>query len=112
LIADSIVLPPVRDYLKNIMVGGNPYKEPAATRENWAKGTPIEVYTGQEYLFYVGCVGSYDEPAKKIARAVGGLLLKAGLIIGILGEKETCDRNEVRALGAAILAWEKAVESI
>ncbi len=99
LISDGIIPPPVRDYLKNINVNGNPYKEPAAERGKWAVGTPLETYSDQEYLFYVGCVGSYDERAKKIARAVGSLLLKAGLSIGILGEKETCDGNEVRTLG-------------
>ena len=101
MISDGIIPPPVRDYLKNINVNGNPYKEPAAERGKWAEGTPVETYGDQEYLFYVGCVGSYDERAKKIAQAVSNLLLKAGLSIGILGEKETCDGNEVRALGEA-----------
>jgi len=99
MVADGIIPPPVRDYLKNINVNGNPYKEPAAERGKWAEGTPVNTYSDQEYLFYVGCVGSYDERAKKIAQAVSNLLLKAGLSIGILGEKETCDGNEVRALG-------------
>jgi len=99
LVAEGLVPPPVRDYLKNIHVNGNPYKLPAAERGKWAEGTGLEAYKDQDYLFYVGCVGSYDERAVKIARAVGTLLAKAGLSIGILGEKETCDGNEVRALG-------------
>lgn len=99
LIAQGIVPPAVRDYLKNIHVNGNPYKEPSAERGQWAEGTPVEAYKDQDYLFYVGCVGSYDERAKKIARAVGTLLVKAGVSIGILGEQENCDGNEVRALG-------------
>jgi len=101
MINKGIIPPPVRDYLKNINVNGNPYKEPAAERGKWAEGTTVETYSDQEYLFYVGCVGSYDERAKKIAKAVGSLLVKAGLSIGILGDKETCDGNEVRALGEA-----------
>ncbi len=99
LVADGIIPPPVRDYLKNITVNGNPYKEPAAERGKWAEGTPVPAYTDQEYLFYVGCVGSYDERARKIARAVGSVLMRAGASIGILGERETCDGNEVRTLG-------------
>ena len=101
MINDGIVPPPVRDYLKNININGNPYKEPASERGQWADGTTIEPYDGQEYLFYVGCVGSYDERAKKITRAVGNLLVKAGVSIGVLGEKENCDGNEVRAIGEA-----------
>ena len=99
LVSEGIIPPPVRDFLKNIHVNGNPYKEPANERGKWAEGAPIETYDGQEYLFYVGCVGSYDERAKKIAATVGSLLVKAGVSLGILGEKETCDGNEVRTLG-------------
>jgi len=101
LVNEGIIPPPVRDFLKNININGNPYKEPADERGKWAKGTSIETYEGQEYLFYVGCVGSYDERAKKIAATVGNVLVKAGVSLGILGEKETCDGNEVRALGEA-----------
>ncbi|MBW1779809.1 MAG: (Fe-S)-binding protein [Deltaproteobacteria bacterium] len=112
LIADGIIPPPVRDYLKNITVNGNPYKEPADERGKWAEGTPLQPFSDQEYLFYVGCVGSYDERAKKIARSVGNLLLKAGVSIGILAEKETCDGNEVRALGETGLFEHLAQQNI
>jgi len=99
MVNKGLIPPGVRDYLKNINISGNPYKEPADERGRWAEGTPVETYDGQEYLFYIGCVGSYDERAKKIARAVGNLLIRAGVSIGILGNRETCDGNEVRALG-------------
>jgi len=101
LVNEGIIPPPVRDFLKSINVNGNPYKEPANERGKWAEGTSIETYDGQEHLFYVGCVGSYDERAKKIAATVGSLLVRAGVSMGILAEKETCDGNEVRALGEA-----------
>jgi Fe-S oxidoreductase len=112
LVAEGIIPPAVRDYLKNIHVNGNPYKAPAAERGKWAKGTAVEAYRDQDYLFYVGCVGSYDERAVKIARAVGTLLVEAGLSIGILGEKETCDGNEVRALGESGLFEQLAEQNI
>jgi len=99
MVNKGIIPPPVRDYLKNINISGNPYKEPAEERGKWADGTTIQIYDGQEYLFYIGCVGSYDERAKKISRAVGNMLIKAGLSIGILGTREICDGNEVRTLG-------------
>jgi len=101
MVNDGIIPPPVRDYLKNININGNPYKEPASERGKWAEGTLVETYKDQEYLFYIGCVGSYDERGKKIARAVGNLLVKAGVSIGILGDKENCDGNEVRTMGEA-----------
>lgn len=99
MVDQGFIPPPVRDYLKNIQVNGNPYKEPAEERTKWAEGTSIEAYQDQEYLFYVGCVGSYDERGKRIAQTVGNLLLNEGISLGILGNRESCDGNEVRSLG-------------
>jgi Fe-S oxidoreductase len=99
LVNKGIIPPPVRDYFKNISISGNPYKEPADQRGQWSEGSLVEEYKDQEYLFYIGDVGSYDERGKKIAKAVGNLLIKAGLSIGILANKEICDGNEVRVLG-------------
>lgn len=99
MVNKGIIPPPVRDYLKNINTSGNPYKEPANERGKWADSTSIPAYDGHEYLFYIGCVGSYDERAKKIARTVGMVLIKAEVSLGILSNRETCDGNEVRSLG-------------
>lgn len=101
LVNKGIIPPPVRDYLKNINISGNPYKEPAGERGMWAQGTAVKPYDGQEYLFYVGDVGSYDERGKRIAKAVAGLLAKAQVSFGILGERENSDGNEVKTLGEA-----------
>ncbi len=102
----------VKKYFRNIYEYGNPFKEPARERGAWAKYTPVEVYNGQEYLFYVGCVGSYDERGKKIAQAVANVLVNAGISLGILGECEKCDGNEVRVLGEAGLFKYLAEENI
>lgn len=112
MVNKGIIPPEVRDFLKNINISGNPYKEPANERAKWADGTSIQTYDSQEYLFYIGCVGSYDERAKKIARAVGNILIKAGLSIGILGNRESCDGNEVRALGEMGLFQHLAEQNI
>jgi Fe-S oxidoreductase len=71
LVDEQIIPPAVRDYFKNIHISGNPYKEPEAERGKWAKGTGIKPFDAQEYLFYVGCVGSYDERAKKSPDPLG-----------------------------------------
>jgi Fe-S oxidoreductase len=103
-IVDQGFAPPaVRDYLKGIHVHGNPYKEASENRGAWADGLGIEEYSGQEYLFYVGCVGSYDERGMKIARAGATVLKEAGLSFGILGDREKCDGNEVKVLGESEL---------
>ncbi len=94
------VLPPaVRDYFKSISLHGNPYRQPEENRGKWAEGTGLEDYKGQEFLFYVGCVGAFDERGQKIAKAAGALLASGGLSVGILGAEEMCDGNEVRTMG-------------
>jgi len=112
LVSDGLIPPAVRDYFKAIVVSGNPYKLPQAERGKWSEGTGLQKYLGQEYLFYVGCVGSYDEVGQKMAKSVGSMLVKTGVSVGILGEEETCDGNEVRILGEMGLFGELAQANI
>jgi len=112
LVNDGLVPPAVRDYFKAIMTSGNPYKLPQARRGDWTSGTGLQKYSAQEYLFYAGCVGSYDEVGQKMAKSVASMLDKAGVSAGVLGEEETCDGNEVRILGEMGLFNELAQANI
>jgi Fe-S oxidoreductase len=112
LVNEGKIPPAVRDYFKSIMVHGNPFKLPQEERGKWAEGTGLEDFSGQEYLFYIGCVGSYDEVGQKMARSVGKLLVDAGLSVGVLGSRETCDGNEVKVLGETGLFTQLAEENI
>ena len=112
LVAEGKIPPGVRDYFKAIAVNGNPYKLPQEERGKWAEGTGVSGYKGQEYLFYVGCTGSYDEVGQKMARNVAGLLLELGVSFGILADEETCDGNEVKILGETGLFTMLAQENI
>lgn len=102
----------VKDYFKAIIVHGNPYKAPAGERGKWAEGTGLEIFNDQEYLFYVGCVGSYDEIGQKMARQAGTLLADLGISLGILGNEEICDGNEVKVMGESGLFQNLAQENI
>jgi len=95
----GVIPPEVRDFLKSMNVYGNPYLLPSADRGKWMESTPFESYSGQDNLFYVGDVGSYDERGRKIARSVADLLLRAGISFGVLGERELSDGNEVNRVG-------------
>ncbi len=86
-------------YFESVRLYGNPFNLPEDERGDWAEGLDLESYEGQEYLFYVGCVGSYDERGRQIARAVANLLRECGVSFGILGAEEPCDGNEVRVMG-------------
>jgi len=102
----------VARYLKLIQLYGNPYGLPEADRGRWADGLGIQPYSGQEYLFYVGCPGSYDERGRAMARAVARLLKEWDVDFGILGEQERCDGNEVRVLGESGLFERLAKENV
>jgi Fe-S oxidoreductase len=99
MVAEGLVMPRVARFFQNIEAYGNPYRELKENRGRWAEGTGVEPYDGQEYLFYVGCVGSFDERGQKAAKALGELLIKAGVSFGILGPAEECDGNEVHMMG-------------
>jgi len=93
------VPPAVKRFLENVELYGNPYGESKTKRGQWADGTGVEQYHRQEYLYYVGCTGSYDTRAQEAARALAMVMMKAGISFGILGSEETCDGNEVHQLG-------------
>ena len=57
--------PVVRDCLKSLELYGNPFNKPGTKRGAWAEGLGIPSYSGQEFLFYVGDVGSFDDRAIK-----------------------------------------------
>lgn len=95
----GLIPPEVRDFLKSVSIHGNPYLQPQGERGNWAADSGFEAYSSQENLYYVGCVGSYDERGRRLAKTVGDLLAAAGLSFGILGEREICDGNEVNRVG-------------
>jgi len=99
VVNSGLVTPKVARFFQNIEAYGNPYRELRGNRGRWAEGMGIEPYNGQEFLFYIGCVGSFDEKGQRTAQAVGSLLLKAGVSFGILGPAEECDGNEIRMLG-------------
>lgn len=91
--------PEVRDFFKSITSSGNPFGGAQNERGAWADGLGIPQFTDQEYLFYVGDVGSYDVKGMRSAKAVASILTKAGVSFGILGTEELSDGNEVNRLG-------------
>ncbi|MEW6669474.1 MAG: (Fe-S)-binding protein [Thermodesulfobacteriota bacterium] len=112
LVSQGIIPPMVRDFLKHIHLYGNPYKQSQDDRAGWAAGHGFPRFKDQEYLFYVGCAGSYDERGKRIARSAATLFRQAGLSFGVLGSEEICDGNEVKAVGELGLFEQLARQNI
>jgi Fe-S oxidoreductase len=56
-----------------------------------------------EYLFYVGCMGSFDDRSTRVTKAVCKILDKAGVSFGVLGMEEQCCGETARRLGNEFL---------
>jgi Fe-S oxidoreductase len=85
---------------------GSPWAFSPAAREEWAEGMDIptmaEVFERggrPEILFWVGCMGSFDDRAKKITVAFAKVLKAAGVDFAILGQEETCHGDPARRMG-------------
>jgi len=88
----------VSRFFESVYGYGNPFKLLRSERGAWADGVKRYEHS-DEYLLYIGCLGSYDENAQKMSKSLVDLLNKAGVSFGILGNDEECCGNEVYTLG-------------
>jgi Fe-S oxidoreductase len=91
---------------------GSPWPFAPADRAKWAEGLEIptmaELATRGEapdVLFWVGCMGSFDDRAKRISVALARILQAAGVRFAILGQEETCNGDPARRMGNEYL-WQ------
>jgi Fe-S oxidoreductase len=87
---------------KNMENNFNPYGIGFQSRGEWAADLGIKVLGEKgmsDTLFWVGCVGSYDERNKKVSQAVASILKSAGLDFAILGSEEACCGDPARRIG-------------
>jgi Fe-S oxidoreductase/nitrate reductase gamma subunit len=78
---------------RNMENNSNPWGIGAHMRGDWAKELGVKTLAEDpnvEYLFYVGCSGSFDDRGKKISVAFAKILQAAGVSFGILGNEEGC----------------------
>jgi Fe-S oxidoreductase len=85
---------------------GSPWAFQAADRAAWAEGmnipTMADLAAGGEQpdvLFWVGCMGSFDDRAKKITVAFARILQACDIRFAILGQEESCHGDPARRMG-------------
>jgi Fe-S oxidoreductase/nitrate reductase gamma subunit len=85
---------------------GAPWAFPQSSRADWAQGLDIPTMAqlaerGEtpEVLYWVGCMGSFDDRARKTTIAVARILKAAGVRFAILGQEESCNGDPARRLG-------------
>ena len=92
---------------KNLETNGTPWAFNAQDRANWAEGLNIKTMAEDahtEYLFWVGCSGSFDARYQKVSKAFATLMQKANVDFRILGIEEQCNGDTARRLGNEYLA--------
>ncbi len=85
---------------------GNPWNLSRVDRATWSEGLDVPTMAAKpkaDVLFWVGCAASYDDRAKKIARATVALLKQAGIDFAILGQEESCTGDSARRAGNELL---------
>jgi Fe-S oxidoreductase len=73
-----------------------------------AASGPLE----HEYLYWVGCAGSFDDRNKKASRAITRLLQRAGLDFAILGPSELCTGDPARRSGNEYIFQMLAMQNV
>jgi Fe-S oxidoreductase/nitrate reductase gamma subunit len=101
--------------LRRMQSSGNPWGLPTAERANWAEG--LGAPTAKEnptfdLLYWVGCAGSYDRRAQRVAQAVVKLLKHANVNFAILGREEKCTGESARRVGDEFLFQELAQANV
>ena len=98
---------------------GAPWAFDAADRARWADGLSIPTMAelaerGErpDVLFWVGCMGSFDDRAKKITVAFARILQACGIRFAILGQEEHCHGDPARRMGNEYLYQMLAKDTI
>jgi Fe-S oxidoreductase/nitrate reductase gamma subunit len=97
---------------------GNPWGMSQSDRGAWAAkldGVSIVEPGGtfdHEYLYWVGCAGSFDDKNQKVSVAMAKLMQRAGLDFAILGPSENCTGDPARRSGNEYIFQMLAMQNI
>jgi Fe-S oxidoreductase/nitrate reductase gamma subunit len=107
--------PSAADAASKVKINGNPWGITQDDRFKWADGLDVPVIEpGKkvDYLYYVGCAGSYDAANQKVVKDTVMLLKKAGVDFAVMGKTEKCNGDPVRRFGDEYTFFEIAIENI
>jgi len=101
--------------LRNVEKNFNPWGVGWQGRADWAEGLGVKRADEGEtadILLWVGCAGAFDDRNKRVARALVGLLQRAGVDFVTLGVQEKCCGDSARRLGNEYLFQMLAAENV
>jgi len=105
----------LNNVFKSLETNFTPWAFNPADRANWAEGLGVKTMAEDsncEYLFWVGCAGSYDDRYKKVSQSFTKLMQQAGIEFRILGTQEKCNGDTARRLGNEYLAQMFMMENV
>jgi Fe-S oxidoreductase len=99
---------------ENMEQRSNPWGIAPGERAKWVSTLEVQPFEAgkTEYLFYVGCAGSFDSRTKQVTVALATVLDAAGVSWGILGKDEKCCGDSLRRLGNEFLFDKMARENV
>jgi len=99
---------------ENMEQRSNPWGIAPGERAKWVSTLDVKPFAAgeTEYLFYVGCAGSFDSRTKQVTVALATVLDAAGVSWGILGKDEKCCGDSLRRLGNEFLFDKMARENV
>ncbi len=115
LVAENKLDQMKRAFLENIGRANNPFGLPQGERQSWLveSGAPtLRENAHPEYLYWVGCQGSYDPRSKRLTQSVVRILDEAKVNYAILGNTEVCTGEPVRRIGEEARFQELALRNI
>lgn len=107
VLMESRFPPEMQTVFRNMENNFTPWAFGSDTRADWCRGLDVKEMADHptaEVLYYVGCAGSFDDRAKKVATAIVSLLKKANVDFAILGKEEKCNGDPARRAGNEYLA--------
>jgi Fe-S oxidoreductase len=97
---------------------GNPWGMSQGDRAAWAKDIEdVEIVDGSsplehEYLYWVGCAGSFDDKNQRVTQATARLFQRAGIDFAILGPAEMCTGDPARRSGNEYIFQMLAMQNV
>lgn len=109
----------VQPVFESLEKNGSPWAFSSADRAKWADGMNVPTMADlhargerPDVLFWVGCMGSFDDRAKKTTVAFTRILQACGIRFAILGQEEHCHGDPARRLGNEYLYQMLAKDTI
>ena len=114
-LTEGRIPPAAATAVENTLVNGNPWGLSQEDRFKWADGLEVPVIEPSkkvDYLYYVGCAGSYDNNNQKVVQDTVKLLKTAGVDFAVLGKTEKCNGDPIRRFGDEYNFFEIAIGNI